>query len=358
MFTVDSRDFEKALVKALDVVSMGSKTSAATVTLAFHKKGVKLGVSNQAGAYTCELATKVEDFKKSPPVSVIPDVLLSYIKGRKTIKIVPKSDGLAVLGTGGLNAKLFYVGDGADIDKPELSDDGVKLHAVGLELLKSIESMKDRTEKKPLSGRLVWDKKSSSIQILTGDTHHATHIYRDKVKCATSGDISLTFASLKRVLNVGGTMHKEGNILHAISEFETITLNDMVEAEAISLEDMNGLYEGKAKSSAKLKTADLVKALDTLIIGTEDSTAINLAVEGSVMVASVKTGAAQGSIKIKLANEVAKPFKVDILMLHLQDCLKCFKSPEMKLELRQNLIYMEGNASGDKVRCVIARVSH
>lgn len=355
MFTIDSRDLEKALTKAIDVVGMGSKTSAATVTLMFSKSGVKLGVMNQAGSYTSELACKVEDYKKSPPVSVVPDVLLSYIKGRKTIKVTPKSDGLSVVGTGGLNAKLFYVGDGAEIESPELGDEGISLHAVGMELLKAIEAMKDRTEKKPLSGRLVWDKKASTIEILTGDTHHATHIFREKVKCKTSGDISLPFASLKRVLNVGGKMHKNGNVLHAVSEFETITLNDMVESETISLEDMNSLYENKAKSSAKLKTADLSKALDTLIIGTEDATEIDLAVSESVMVASVKTGAAQGSIKIKLEKPVTKPFKASILMLHLQDCLKCFKSPDMKLELRNNLVYMEGNASGDKVRCVIAR---
>lgn len=359
MFTLDAKDLEKSLVKALDVVSMGSKTTAATVTLMFHKKGVTLGVLNQAGAYTSELACKVDGYKKTPPVSVIPDVLLSYIKGRKTIKVEPKSDGLALVGSGGLNAKLFYVGDGADVEPPSIDTaEGVQLHAVGLDLLKSIESMKDRTEKKPLSGRLVWDKKEGAIEILAGDTHHAAHIRREKVKCKGKGDITLPFVSLKRVLNVGGSLVKQGNTVYAISEFETLTLNDMVESEAISLEDMHKLYEGKAKAAAVLKTSELSSAIDTLSIGTEESTAINLAVdaEAKVLVASVKTGAARGTIKIKL-EKATKNMKVDVLALHLVDCLKCLKSPTIKIELRENLVYMEGAASGDLIRCVIARVS-
>ena len=358
MFILHAKDLEKSLIKALDVVGMGSKAAAATVTLMFHKKGITLGVLNQAGAYTSELACKVDGYKKTPPVAVIPDVLLSYTKGRKSIKVEPKSDGLSIVGSGGLSAKLFYVGDGAEVEPPAVDTaEGVELHAVGLDLLKSIESMKDRTEKKPLSGRLVWDKKEGAIEILAGDTHHAAHIRREKVKCKGKGDITLPFASLKRVLNVGGSLVKQGNTVYAISEFETITLNDMVEAEAISLEDMQKLYEGKAKASAVLKTSDLSSAVDTLSIGTEESTAISLNIDADakVLVASVKTGAARGTIKIKL-EKATKSVNMDVLALHLVDCLKCMKSPKLKLELRENLVYMEGSDSGDHIRCVIARV--
>lgn len=359
MFTLESKDLEKSLSKAIDVVGMGSKTTAATVTLNFKKTGVTLGVSNQAGAYTSDLVCKVADFKKSPPVAVVPDVLLAYIKGRKQIKVEPKPDGLAVIGSGGLNSKLYYVGDGVAVDMPEIPEgtEGMHIHAIGMDLLKSIEPMRDRTEKKPLSGRLVWNKKASTIEIVAGDTHHATHIHRANAKCKANGDITLPFASLKRVLNVGGQVYNVSNTVYAISETESITLNDMVESEAISMEDLKGLYDTKAKSSSTVKTSDMSSALDTLIIGTEDATSVTLQLdpEAGVLSMSVKTGAAKGAIKLKTAKAKNK-MNVKILAVHLLDCLKCIKSKEVKIDLRNNVIYLEGVAGDDTVRCVIALV--
>jgi len=359
MFVLAAKDFEKVLTKAIDVVGMGSKTTAATVTLMFKKTGVTLGVTNQAGAYTADLVCKVDGYKKCAPVSVIPDVLLSYVKGRKTIKIEPKQDGLAVVGSGGLNAKLYYVGDGLAVEPVTAGEgEGMQIHAVGLELLKSIESMKDRTEKKPLSGQLVWSKKDQTIEIIAGDTHHAAHIKRDKIKCKSSGKITLPFVSLKRILNVGGNIYIENNSAYAIAETETILLNNMVESEAISLEDMNELYANDSKASVTFKSAELAAAIDTLSIGIEESTPITMSIdaENKTMTCSVKTGAARGSIKIKL-EKVKKSVEIKVLALHLFDCMKCIKSASLKMELRQNLAFLEGIGDTDHVRCVVTLVS-
>lgn len=355
MYTVNVKDMELCLNKAIDIVSLGNKTTAATVTLSFSKVGVSLAVSNQAGSYLADLACKVEKYVKSPPVVVVPSVLLSYIKGRKTVQIAPKPDGLSVVGTGGLNAKMFYVGEGTTVDIPDAdTSEGMSIHKVGVDLLKSIESMKDRTEKKPMSGQLLWSAKDSTIEIVAGDSHHAAHIKRLDVKSKKNGSIILPFMSLKRVLGIGGKIFVSNNTAWAISENEKLMLNNLAQGESITVASINELYEKKTTASVVVKSADLSAALDTLIIGTDEGTPIDIAVnaEDSTMVCSVKTGAAKGSIKIK-GVKVKKSFKARVLLLHLMDCMKCVSNKELTLNMKGNILHIEGKSDSDHVQAVV-----
>lgn len=359
MLTVNARQLELALTKALDVVALGNKTAAPTVTVSFTKEAVRLAVSNQAAAYVCYIDAKVENYKKSPAVQVVPTVMLSYVKGRKAIKMVPENDGLTISGTGGLKAKLIYVGDSSHIEdiQPENDDNKMTIHGVGVELLKDIESMKDRTEQKPMSGQLRWSSKNSTIEIIAGDTHHLAHLVRHKVKSKKDGAITLPFASLKRILTVGGEIYRENNVAIAINAIEALQLNNLAEAEAINIDEVRAIYSEKAKGLATVPLADLTAAIEALAAGTESNTSIKLAVDeaGENMLATVKTGAAKASIKIKLS-KAGKKFSANIQLTHLYDCTKCIRSKNVMMNIKGNNLHLQGVHDTDELHALIALV--
>lgn len=360
MFTVNARQLELSLGKALDVVNLGNKTAAPTITLSFTKDSVRLAVSNQAAAYVGYIDAKVDGYKKSPAVQVVPTVLLSYVKGRKTIKLTPQNDGLDVVGSGNLKAKLLYVGDSSYIEdiQPESEDNKMTIHGVGVELLKDIESMKDRTEQKPMSGQLRWSAKDSTIEIIAGDTHHIAHLVRHKVKSKKDGSITLPFASLKRILTIGGSIYRENNVAIAISPVEALQLNSLADAEAINIDDVRALYTEKSKGMATIPLTDLTTALDALAAGTETNTPVKISVDeaGTALTVSVATGAAKGSIKIKLVKP-GKKFTANVLLTHLNDCVRCIHSKNLVLNIKGNNLHLQGVHDTDELHALIALVA-
>lgn len=328
MYQVNGKEIAAILTKALDVIAMGDTSSNQNVRLDFSKSGIVINAQTSAGTYTSTLnvASKTKPEVKTGIVSA--SILLSYVKSREQVSLIPVADSLSVLAKG-VKGQLFYVGSEYDVevDKP---DDGIRLTSLAnfvTEAISRTSDMKDRVEQKSnMLANIVCGKDGHFFSV--GDSHHVVLVHSPSA-AKKSVNITMATNNMKRIFGIGGTLSILPSRIVAHTETEYLSLNATVEGEAVSVSNILELKKGVTKKAGfEFDAGQLLETLTSMLTGTESDTLVNVTLDGSKISMSVSTGSSKiamslsGKPPIKAQNKTKNAVNIHQFM----DCVKTMKS--------------------------------
>lgn len=358
MYTIPGKQLVETLTRVLDIISLGDTSSNQTVRIDFGKDVLTFGVQNSAGTYRSTLSVE-SNGKPGVKQAIVPaDVLLSYVKGKETVVLIPNKESLEVTSKR-FKATLFYIGSDYDLEIDEPNDGSLKIGSIKTfvtEALLRTSDMKDRVEQKNvLLANMVCNKSGHFFTV--GDTHHIVLI-SNKAPVKREININMSTSFMKKVFGVGGRLTILPTRVVAVNDAEYLSLNSTADGEAISVENVQTLLNLKPITTFVVDKDHFLSSITTLLAGTDAGTHVTLSVKDGKMTMLVKTGSSNASMSLKVDKQKGSSTKKNININHLVDCLKTMKGRVLKVNFTDNMVCLRQNFDLEQTQCdVFAAIS-